>query len=195
MDPLLASSLQTILINRENDISFITYYPTLNNNTDIILSKGLRTSVTNNEVVFHKQGDTITDNSSPNQLIIPYGRDFRTLPYLESRVVRLELITFRQSIIDHTIIITPYCDLQDKITNNQTFPTTIKTSVGEDIYPKTFDTFLTAFYTSYIKTSIPQTTNTTKKPLLYYYCTNQSHPAIIFSVVNSTYYTSPQLYI
>jgi hypothetical protein len=31
-------------------------------------SKGFRTSVTNDKVVFHKTGDRITDNSSPNQL-------------------------------------------------------------------------------------------------------------------------------
>jgi hypothetical protein len=74
--------------------------------TDSILSKGLRTSVTDNEVVFHKPGDTITDNSSPNQVKVPFGTDLTNigtdLTNLETRLTTLEsgsgsknLITFR----------------------------------------------------------------------------------------------------
>jgi hypothetical protein len=62
-------------------------YKTPKNTTDIILAKGLRTSVTNNEVVFHKPGDTITDSSSPNQLKLPFGTD---LTNIGSRLTTLE---------------------------------------------------------------------------------------------------------
>jgi hypothetical protein len=104
--------------------------------------------------VFHKPGDTITDNSSPNQVKLPYGTDLTnlktnltnigtSLTNLEGRLTTLEnglgsknLITFRQSIIDHTSINSPFNTLKETIINNQKYSTTMKTVVGEDIYPK-----------------------------------------------------------
>jgi hypothetical protein len=62
-------------------------YKTPNNTTDIVLSKGLRTSVSSDKIVFHKPGDTITDNSSPNQLKLPFGTD---LTNIGSRLTTLE---------------------------------------------------------------------------------------------------------
>jgi hypothetical protein len=59
-----------------NDMSFeIDNYP----NENIVLARGLRTSVTNNEVVFHKPGDTITDNNSPNYVKLPFGMNLSNL--------------------------------------------------------------------------------------------------------------------
>jgi hypothetical protein len=66
---------QTTLKVNENDVSFKHYY----SNDDIVLSRGLRTSVTDNEVVFHKPGDTITDNSSTNQVKLPFGMDLTNI--------------------------------------------------------------------------------------------------------------------
>jgi hypothetical protein len=59
-------------------------YTTPNNTTDIVLSNGLRTSVTDNEVVFHKPGDTITDNCSPNQVKLPFGMDLTNIGYTQT---------------------------------------------------------------------------------------------------------------
>jgi hypothetical protein len=60
------------LVVNENDASFENdNYP----NQNIVLSKGLRTSITENEVIFHKPGDTITDKSSPNQVKLPFNTD------------------------------------------------------------------------------------------------------------------------
>jgi hypothetical protein len=58
------NNISTTLINHTNNVSFMNNYTTPNNTTDIVISKGFRTSVTDNEVVFHKPGDTIIDNSS-----------------------------------------------------------------------------------------------------------------------------------
>jgi hypothetical protein len=69
------SASTTILINHTNNVSFMKYYTTPNNTTDIVLAKDFRTSVTDNEVVFHKPGDTITNKSSPSQVIICYNTD------------------------------------------------------------------------------------------------------------------------
>jgi hypothetical protein len=53
---------------------------------------------------------------------------------------------------------------------------------------------LTAYYTSYIKTNVPQTTNTTRRQLLQYFSANDTYIAITISVLNSTQ-TDPQLNI
>jgi hypothetical protein len=78
----------TTLINRQNNVSFMKNYQYSNNSIDIIPAKGLRTSITNNEVVFHKPGDTITDNSSQNQVKLPFGMN---LSNLVTRISYLEL--------------------------------------------------------------------------------------------------------
>jgi hypothetical protein len=71
------SIIQATLINHKNDVSFITYYPNSINTTDIILSKGFRPSVINNEVVFYKPGDILTNNNSPNKLKLPFVLKFQ----------------------------------------------------------------------------------------------------------------------
>jgi hypothetical protein len=290
-----------------NNVSFEdNSYP----NKNIVLAKGLRTSVTDNEVVFHKPGDTITDNSSPNQVKLPFGMDLINIGYTPAipedlntfdlnkqtsgtdnsvfnyyrntnisqigvivgtndnsdiifqiakdidyvRIgtlyykwsgsvnigggqltlygkdgINIELnnwkrcalssndnnfniknnnnnkeitipygtdlnkTAFRQSIIDHTLINSPFNTLKETIGGGQ-YPTKMKTLVGENIYPKTTHTLLTAYYTSYIEI-LPQTTDNQHKRLLYYICTNTMYDAIQISAVNSTYYELPQLYI
>jgi hypothetical protein len=53
---------------------------------------------------------------------------------------------------------------------------------------------LTVYYTSYLQT-IPQTTDDTLSSLLWYYCTDDANPAVEISVINSTIYSSPRIYI
>jgi hypothetical protein len=78
---------------------------------------------------------------------------------LETRLTTLEnKTTFRQSIIDHTSINSPFNTLKETIINNQQYSTTIKTLVDDNVFPKTTHTLLTAYYTSYIET-LPQTTD------------------------------------
>jgi hypothetical protein len=162
------------LINRKDDVSFIDTYDVAPKNTeDIVLAKGLRTSVTN-----------ISDNSSPNQLKLSFGTD----------LTNYNKATFPQSLIDNTTMNNPNNNLFQTIANGEKFSTTIKTLVGDNIFPKTTNTLLTVYYTSYIKTNIPEVTDTTRKTLVRYY-TNATYPAISISVINSTYYTSPRLYI
>jgi hypothetical protein len=71
---------------------------------------------------------------------------------------------------------------------------TMKTLVGNDIFPKTTNTMLTVYYTSYIKTDVPEVTNNTRKQLLQFFCADDTYPAIVISVMNSTQ-THPQLHI
>jgi hypothetical protein len=141
-----------------------------------------------------------------DKITITYGTDLTNLgtdmSNLETRLTTLEsgsgsnnLITFRQSIIDHTLIHDPNANLFLTITSGEKYSTKLKTLVGEDIYPKTTHTLLTAYYTSFIKT-LPQTTNAQYKQLIRYYSTiDDTYPAIYISAVNSTYYTSPRLCI
>jgi hypothetical protein len=70
----------------------------------------------------------------------------------------------------------------------------MKTLVGNDIFPKTTNTMLTVYYTSYIKTDVPEVTDSTRKPLVQYFCADDTYPAIVISVMNSTQ-TDPQLHI
>jgi hypothetical protein len=53
---------------------------------------------------------------------------------------------------------------------------------------------LTVFYSSYINTDLPQTTDSTHKLLIQYFCTDESYPVIVISVINSTVVIS-QVYI
>jgi hypothetical protein len=75
----IRDNTSTRLINHANDVSFMGDYKTPNNTTEIILSKGLRTSVIEDALLFHKPGDTITDNNSLNQLKLPLGTDLSDL--------------------------------------------------------------------------------------------------------------------
>jgi hypothetical protein len=72
----------------------------------------------------------------------------------------------------------------------------MKTLAGDDVFPKTTNTSLTMYYSSYIKTDLPQTDSVTQKKLLQYFCTDETYPAIVFSVITSSSmgYT-PRLYI
>jgi hypothetical protein len=126
----------------------------------------------------------IKNTNENKEITIPYGTD----------LTNYNKTTFRQSIIDHTLINSPFSTLKETIATNQTYSTKMKTLVGESIYPKTTHTLLTAYYTSYIET-LPQTTNNQYKELVRYTCTNTMYSTIKISAVNSTYYKSPQLYI
>jgi hypothetical protein len=137
------------------------------------------------EVSCLSNGIQFTKKDSPNdKKTIPYGTD----------LTNYNKTTFRQSIIDHISINNSNGDLYNKITCNQKYSIKIKTLVNDDIFPKTTNTLLTAYYTSYIKTNIPQTTNTTIKLLFQYFCTNNTIPIIQISLINSTE-TDPQLVI
>jgi hypothetical protein len=116
------------------------------------------------------------ESDSEKKIIIPYGTD----------LTDYNKTTFRQSIIDHTTVINPYGDLYNKITSNQKYPTTIKTTVNENILPRMTNTTVIYYYSSYINTVLPQTTSTTSKTLVQYFCTDEKYPAIKFAVCNST---------
>jgi hypothetical protein len=131
--------------------------------------------MTNYTIQFTKK-DRLND-----KIIIPYGTD----------LTNINKATFRQSIIDNATMNNPQVNLYHKITNSQKFSTTIKTSVGETVFPKTTHTLLTVYYTSYIKTDLSQFIN---KPLIYYYCTDETNTAIQIYVMNSGY-PSPQIVI
>jgi hypothetical protein len=104
------------------------------------------------------------------------------------------LITFRQSIIDHAILNNPNYGLYQLTMSELKIYTPIKTLVGEKVFPKTTHTLLTAYYTSYIENNnLPP--STIRKPLLRYYCTDEAGPAIVISVIGTTYFGLPQLYI
>jgi hypothetical protein len=92
-------------------------------------------------------------------------------------------------------MINPYGDLCNKIISNQKYPTTIKTVVNDNILPRTTNTIVTYYYSSYINTVLPQTTGTTRKPLVQYFCTNETYPAIIIAVSNNSTELPPQLSI
>jgi hypothetical protein len=127
----------TKLITHANDVSFIKNYTTPNNSTDIILSKNLRTCVTNGEIIFHKPGNKITDNNFLHELKLLFS----------TYLTNYNKVTFRQSIIDHTLINTPYCNLFKTITINQKYLTTIKTLVGDDIFFRKLQTHYLLFTT------------------------------------------------
>jgi hypothetical protein len=76
----------------------------------------------------------------------------------------------------------PYGNLYDKITDDQKYPVTIKTLVGDNIYPKTTNTIFTLSYSSYIDT-LP-----TDIYLLEYYTDNTgtAYPSITISTTKTT---------
>jgi hypothetical protein len=77
-----------------NDVSIEdTYYP----NKNIVLSRGLRTFITEDALIFHKPGDTITDNDSANRIILPFSVDFSNYNDVEN------LESFTQQINDGVV--------------------------------------------------------------------------------------------
>jgi hypothetical protein len=112
-----------------NDVSFEDDNSPKKN---IVLARGLRISVTDNEVVFHKPGDTITDNSSPNQVKLPFGLDLTNIGSGSN-----SLIAFRQSLIENAIVNNPNYGLYQLTMSELKIYTPIKTLVGEEVFPKT----------------------------------------------------------
>jgi hypothetical protein len=55
-----------------SSLSGIKYSYNSNPSSEIIIPYGLRTSIDNNGIIFHKPGDEITNGTSPNQLEIPF---------------------------------------------------------------------------------------------------------------------------
>jgi hypothetical protein len=50
----------------------------------------LRYSLTANEIIFHKPGDTITNNYSAHQLILPFSEDFTEWDTVRNRAANFE---------------------------------------------------------------------------------------------------------
>jgi hypothetical protein len=92
---------------------------------------------------------------------------------LESRVAKLEVTSFRQSIIDNV------GNSYDKITDNQKHPTFVKIFVGDNIYPRTTNTIFTFYYSSYIDTVFPEWSYEAPQRFLEYYNDSSTSPAII----------------
>jgi hypothetical protein len=164
-------------------------------------------SFTEDEIIF-KNTSNIIPAKQNKKIIIPFDTDLTNigtdLTNLETRLTTLEsgsgsgsnnLIAFRQSLIENAIVNNPNYGLDQLTMSEIKIYTPIKSLVGDDIFPKTTHTLLTAYYTSYIKTNFPQTTGSQYKQLIRYYSTDETNPVIYISVVNSTYYTSPRLYI
>jgi uncharacterized protein YoxC len=111
---------------------------------------------------------------------------------INNRVKTLEersnnLITFHQSIIDNIIMANPYGNLYDKIISEQMYHTTIKTLLGDNIYPRTTNTILTIYYSSYIDTIFPKDTITTANNNMFTFYSNSSTSTILMiSIINST---------
>jgi hypothetical protein len=158
---------------------------------DIFFQKGLRFKSEENLKI--QKPYTNYQSNINNEITIPYGTDLTNLgtdmTNLEARLSTLEsgsgsgsnnLITFRQSLIDHTTINSRNGDLFQAITTTTKYPTTIKTSIGEEVFPKTTNTLLTVYYSSYIKTF-----KITQRPLISYYCENDN-AAIVISVDHYT---------
>jgi hypothetical protein len=168
------------------------------------MDKSIDFSCTENEVKF-KNTSSLNPTTKDKEITIPYGTDLTNLgtdiTNLETRLTTLEngsvsnnLITFHQSLIDNAILNNPNYGLNQLTMSEIKIYTPIKTLVGEDVFPKTTHTLLTAYYTSYIKT-LPQIIDYKYKGLVRYFSTDDTYPAIIISAVNSTYYASPRLYI
>jgi hypothetical protein len=116
---------------------------------------------------------SIKNTNNNKEITIPYGTD-------------LNKTTFRQSIIDKVVVANPYGNLYDKITDSQKYPTTIKTLVNDNIYPKTTNTILTVYYSSYI-----DTVQGTNIDLLDYYTnTGTAYAGITISISKAS---TPQL--
>jgi hypothetical protein len=96
---------------------------------NITFPKGLRIVTEGFYLQAWKPGTVINSNLA-NQIKIPYGTDLSNY----------NKYTFRQSVIDNAIINCPCINLFDKITSGVKFSTIIKSSIGDDIYPKTTHT-------------------------------------------------------
>jgi hypothetical protein len=150
--------------------------------TNLIGKLYLSNSTGSTEVSYLSNGIQFTKKDSSNdKVIIPYGTD----------LTNYNKDTFFQSIIDHTIINSPNGNLFQTITSNEKYSTTMKTLVGDDIFPKTTNTF---YYTSYIKNNVPEVIDNIHKNLIQYFYTNSYIPIILISVSNSIL-ASPQLKI
>jgi hypothetical protein len=117
------------------------------------------------------------------------------VPGIESKLIKFQAGFFCQTIIENAIINSPWINLFDKIKDGTKFATIIKSSIGEGIYPKITHTLLTAYYSSYLKNNISQVTDNVRKHLVFYYTQTQTYPAIEISVLNSTIYAYPRIYI
>jgi hypothetical protein len=60
----------------EKSLLFTNVLPETDSENEIIIPYGLRTSIGNNGIIFHKPGDEITNDTSPHQLEIPFGMKF-----------------------------------------------------------------------------------------------------------------------
>jgi hypothetical protein len=96
--------------------------------------------------------------------------------------------TFFQSIIDNTVVYNTNNVLYELIWSCMQFQSPIKINVGDNVYPKTTHTLLTAYYTSYIDSNSPTIYNTTRKPFVQFFCKNEFYPAIEITVIKSTVY-------
>jgi hypothetical protein len=128
------------------------------------------------EVLKYYYKSLLITNASPKfhsekEITIPYRTD----------LTNYNKPNFFQSIFDHASINNPCNSLKETIITYQKYSTTIKTSVDDNVFPKTN-----------IKN---QYTNNQYKELIRYFCTYESYSAILISVVNSRYYESPQLHI
>jgi hypothetical protein len=126
-------------------------------------------------LLFYRPNDIIdSDNSSPNMIKIPWGIDFfnyntiknqaANVEDLGDRITALESTAsnppiqtttsiFHQSISNHTAMFTTCNGVYATVTSNNTFPTTIKTTVRDTdpiIYPRTTNTLITMYYSSYV---------------------------------------------
>jgi hypothetical protein len=97
---------------------------------------------------------------------------------------------FHQSIINHTAMFTTYNGVYATVTSNSTFPTTIKTTVRDTdpiIFPRTINTLITKYYSSYVDNYIPSCADNMNKSLVSYYSTVEVSTELFYiGVINST---------
>jgi hypothetical protein len=93
---------------------------------------------------------------------------------------------FYQSIIDYITTNNPNGNLFETITNNTSFPTTIKTTISDDpiIFPRTTNTLITIYYSSYVDDYIPSYVDNTYRVLLAF--STESSELFNIGVINST---------
>jgi hypothetical protein len=86
---------------------------------------------------------------------------------------------------------TTYNGVYAPVTSNNTFPTTIKTTVRDTdpiIYPGTTNTLITIYYSSYVDNYIPATTGAANRSLVDYFSLDSPSAIQLFmiTVVNNT---------
>jgi hypothetical protein len=102
---------------------------------------------------------------------------------------------FHQSIINHTAMFTMYNGVYATVTSNNTFPTTIKTTVRDTdpiIFPRTTNTLITMYYSSYVDNYIPVTAGGEYRSLVDYFSSDSisATPLFMKRVVNNV---TPQI--